>query len=189
MSINTDRRIRKTKKALKDGLIELLLEKNIKNISVRELTEKVDLNRRTFYLHYKDIFDLLEKIEDELFLEFNTILDSHNFDTTESPLPLLEDIFTFLKDNAALCTVLLSNNSDLSFMDNIKTILREKCFITWQVLFNLEDTEKFYYYYNYILSGCIGIFDAWLKNGLKESSSEMASLTEAFILNGVDGLK
>lgn len=59
---STDRRIRKTKTALKNGLIELMLEKNINDISVRELTEKVDLNRGTFYLHYKDIFDLLEKI-------------------------------------------------------------------------------------------------------------------------------
>ena len=73
-----DRRIRKTQTALKDGLIELMLEKNINDISVKELTDKVDLNRGTFYLHYKDIFDLLENIEEELLDEFNKILFSHH---------------------------------------------------------------------------------------------------------------
>ena len=53
----TDRRIRKTRNAIKNGLAELLLEKSIGDISVRELTEKVDLNRGTFYLHYKDNSD------------------------------------------------------------------------------------------------------------------------------------
>ena len=95
---STDRRIRKTKNALKDGLIELMLEKSINDITVRELTEKVDLNRGTFYLHYKDIFDLLEKIEEELFEEFNKIMDAHSPDKLDGrPLPLLEDIFMFFK--------------------------------------------------------------------------------------------
>ena len=73
----TDRRIRKTKNAIKNGLAELLLEKSIGDISVRELTEKVDLNRGTFYLHYKDIFDLVEQIETEMFEELQYIIDSH----------------------------------------------------------------------------------------------------------------
>ena len=53
-----DRRIRKTRKQLKDCLISLLKTKRIQDITVRELTEMADLNRGTFYLHYKDVFDL-----------------------------------------------------------------------------------------------------------------------------------
>ena len=61
-----DRRIRKTRKQLKDCLISLLKTKRIQDITVRELTEMADLNRGTFYLHYKDVFDLLEQTETEL---------------------------------------------------------------------------------------------------------------------------
>ena len=181
----TDRRIRKTKTALKEGLIELMLEKSINDISVKELTDKVDLNRGTFYLHYKDIYDLLEKIEEELFDEFNTLMHSHSPTTlNETPLPLLEDIFVFLKKNALVCTVLLSNNGDISFFNKIKNIIRNKCFAAWNVLFNPEKSDKFDYFYTYILSGCIGLFEAWLKNDLKESPYEMAVLAESFILTG-----
>lgn len=56
-----DRRVRKTKKQLRECLTRLLKEKKVQDITVRELTDMADLNRGTFYLHYRDVFDLLEK--------------------------------------------------------------------------------------------------------------------------------
>lgn len=47
-----DRRIRRTQKMLKDSLIELMTERDFKNISVKDITERADLNRGTFYNHY-----------------------------------------------------------------------------------------------------------------------------------------
>ena len=51
-----DRRVRKTKTQLENGLAGLLREKAINEITVTELTERVDINRSTFYLHYRDIY-------------------------------------------------------------------------------------------------------------------------------------
>lgn len=50
-------------------------EKPIKDISVKELTDLADINRGTFYLHYRDIYDMLEQLEDEWFADFNELLD------------------------------------------------------------------------------------------------------------------
>lgn len=52
-----DRRVRKTKKQLRECLTRLLKEKKVQDITVRELTDMADLNRGTFYLHYRDVFD------------------------------------------------------------------------------------------------------------------------------------
>ena len=60
-----DRRVRKTKKALRQGLVQLLQEKKLKDITVRELTDAVDLHRGTFYVHYRDIYDLYDKMWQE----------------------------------------------------------------------------------------------------------------------------
>ncbi|WP_207706266.1 TetR/AcrR family transcriptional regulator [Clostridium sp. HBUAS56017] len=54
-----DRRYRRTQNQLKKAIIELLKVKNINQISVRELSEMADINRATFYLHYKTPYDLL----------------------------------------------------------------------------------------------------------------------------------
>ena len=62
----TDRRVRKTKSQLRLALMELLVEKSAKNISVRELAERADINRGTFYIHYRDVGDLLQRLEEQL---------------------------------------------------------------------------------------------------------------------------
>ncbi|MDD6074941.1 MAG: TetR/AcrR family transcriptional regulator, partial [Clostridium sp.] len=72
-----DRRVRKTRRILRECLTRLLKEKKIQDITVRELTDMADINRGTFYLHYKDVFDLLEQIEQELTEELEDILDHH----------------------------------------------------------------------------------------------------------------
>ena len=59
-----DRRVRRTKKLLTQALTQLLQEKQINEITVKELTDLADMNRGTFYLYYKDMFDMLEKIEE-----------------------------------------------------------------------------------------------------------------------------
>lgn len=61
-----DRRIRKTKSQLRAGLSKLMQHKSIKEITVKELVEEVDINRSTFYLHYTDIYNMLETIENDL---------------------------------------------------------------------------------------------------------------------------
>ena len=68
-----DRRVRKTKKALRQGLVSLLEKKKLKDITVRELTDTVDLHRGTFYVHYRDIYELYEKMWQEAIQEIPDI--------------------------------------------------------------------------------------------------------------------
>ena len=77
-----DRRVRKTKKQLRQGLTQLLQTKNINEISVRELSDLVDINRGTFYLHYRDIYDLLDQIEQEMFEQFYQTINIKGMNTS-----------------------------------------------------------------------------------------------------------
>ena len=72
-----DRRVRKTRRQLKECLTRLLKEKKIQDITVRELAEMADINRGTFYLHYKDVFDLMDQIKNELIEEVESVLTHH----------------------------------------------------------------------------------------------------------------
>jgi AcrR family transcriptional regulator len=71
-----DRRVKKTRTLLKNGLITLMQEKSIKEITVQELVDLVDINRSTFYLHYKDIYDLVEQLEQEVFDSFKDLINN-----------------------------------------------------------------------------------------------------------------
>ncbi len=56
-----DRRVRRTRRQLQQALVTLMREKELREITVRELTELADVNRGTFYAHYKDLEDMLEQ--------------------------------------------------------------------------------------------------------------------------------
>ncbi|MBQ2218094.1 MAG: TetR/AcrR family transcriptional regulator, partial [Firmicutes bacterium] len=101
MHKNTDdRRAKRSRRLLKEGLLSLMQEKKFKDISARDITESADLNRGTFYLHYPDTQALLESIEDDLLSEAQQIVDQHleEFHAGVSLEPLLLPILDFIQE-------------------------------------------------------------------------------------------
>lgn len=189
MALSEDRRVRKTKKALTEALAELLLTKPLNNISVREISDIADINRGTFYLHYRDVYDMVEKLQNEMFEEFNRIVDNFEANQSQDKLfPLLAELFNLLKENENLAKVLIGKNGDAAFVDKLKQVIREKCFTDAKKKFHIQNDDAFNYCYYFCVSGCIGLCSSWLENGLKESPEEMAAFTEKIILNGIKTL-
>ena len=187
---NLDGRVRKTRKVLNECLIRLLKEKRVQDITVRELTDMADLNRGTFYLHYKDVFDLLEKTEAELMDEFNSLVMSYDAkDLKQHPALVFDDIFALVYDNADLVEILMGENGDLSFVNRLKQLVREKCLRDWMEVFRSGDPQVFEAYFSFIVSGCVGLVQYWIQNGRKESPRQMASLTERIIKEGISVLE
>ena len=89
---SVDRRVKKTKKQLRLALMDLMSEKAKKNISVRELAERADINRGTFYIHYKDVSDLLQRLEDEMAERLSDMCRHHASNTEISSYPFLTDL-------------------------------------------------------------------------------------------------
>ncbi|MDY2656219.1 MAG: TetR/AcrR family transcriptional regulator, partial [Candidatus Limiplasma sp.] len=123
-----DRRVRRTKKLLTQALTELMQQKQVKEITVTELTDLADMNRGTFYLYYKDIFDMLEHIEDNMFQALNEILERHEKENVvQETEPILRDILGFIEENQEMVRVLLSPHGDMNFLHRLNDVLREKC--------------------------------------------------------------
>lgn len=74
---NKDYRVRVTKMLIRKEFTQLLKEKPVQSITVRELCERTGINRSTFYNHYQDVYDLLEQIENEMLGELNEHLKMH----------------------------------------------------------------------------------------------------------------
>lgn len=64
--MKNDRRIRRTRTAIQSAFLKLIFEKDINKITIKELCERADINKSTFYLHYQDIYDLEEQFEEEI---------------------------------------------------------------------------------------------------------------------------
>lgn len=184
-----DRRVRKTKRALRQCLTTLLKEKKIQDITVRELADMADINRGTFYLHYRDAFDLMEQIESELMEEIDEVLANHSVpELLETPHLLFSDLYPVVYENADIISILVGENGDLSFVNQMKQLVRDRCLHQWLDLEFKGDASALEAYTSFFVSGVIGIVQYWLQSGLKESPDHMAGLTEEFILKGIRAL-
>lgn len=193
---NLDRRIRKTRRMIRQCLTELLKEKRIQDITVREISEKADINRGTFYLHYRDVFDLMEQIETELLDELEEVLRRHQTPVLLSNLSIVfTEVFQLVQENSDMVAILLGENGDINFVNRLKNIVREKCLKDWIELFRPETVKAdpntcctnsaFEAYYSFTVTGCIGLVQYWLDSGLKETPQQLANLTEQIIIKGI----
>lgn len=180
----TDRRVRKTKAQLRAGLAKLMQTKSINEITVKELVDEVDINRSTFYLHYTDIYNLLDNIEEELYEEILRVINEHPIGFNENTFPFIADIFSILLKDKDVCRALLGSNGDISFLHRIEAIIAENSIKALEPIFPnaIEDIK---YSFSFCLSGCVGIIKSWLLENNNESPEHMAKLTYNMVTNAM----
>ena len=186
MEHNKDKRVIRTKALLIRSLSALMKQKNIKDITVKELCEYADINRGTFYLHYKDIYDMLDSIEQELSEKFLQIFQKYNSETNEDfPYPLFLEIFKLVDDNAELFRVLIGPNGDISFIMKIFKLYNIHCLQSEFNKLSPQFSMNQVYYSNFILYGCVGLIEQWLSRDTKESPDKMSELITKLVSTGV----
>ena len=186
MEHNKDKRVIRTKALLIRSLSALMKQKNIKDITIKELCEYADINRGTFYLHYKDIYDMLDSIEQELSEKFLQIFQKYNSETNEDfPYPLFLEIFKLVDDNAELFRVLIGPNGDISFIMKIFKLYNIHCLQSEFNKLSPQFSMNQVYYSNFILYGCVGLIEQWLSRDTKESPEKMAELITKLVSTGV----
>ncbi|MFU0828109.1 MAG: HTH tetR-type domain-containing protein [Lachnoclostridium sp.] len=181
----TDRRVRKTKAQLRSGLAKLMQSKSINEITVKELVDLVDINRSTFYLHYTDIYNMLEKIETEIFDDVKLAIDTHPIGVKENTFPFIEDIFSILLKNKEICKALIGPHGDISFIHKIESIIAEHSIQALEPIFpNAHDDLK--YSFSFCLNGCLGLIKTWLLKDNDDTPGHMAELTYKMVTNAMN---
>ena len=169
-----DRRVRKTKSQLRQALTTLLLKKSFSEITVREISELADVNRGTFYTHYRDTADLLYQLENAFLDKLRDInVTVIRQDWEEATYVYLEEVFVLCYDNADIYTALVRNNGDQDFQARFVSVLRNQFLRNF--LENVCRTEA--------------MVSLWLDTGMRETPEQMAKLGGDFIMRGVKGLR
>ena len=135
----TDARIRYTQGVLKQSLLSFLKEKPINKITVKEVCERAELNRATFYAHYSDCFALLESIEEDLLEAFQQSLKLvASFDVTA----LIEAIYTMIEQQQEACRVLIFQNVCPNVLRRMISLARDESISYWKRrLHHITDAE------------------------------------------------
>ncbi|MDF2858865.1 MAG: TetR family transcriptional regulator [Neobacillus sp.] len=185
--MKTDRRVKYTRMMLKESLLELMKDRPINKITVKDICEAADVNRGTFYTHYKDPFDLLEQIENELFDDILASLEN-SFNIQNIP-KLLAEIFEAIVKNSELCKVLFSDYGDKEFLHRIIYIAHEGSVAQWRKLCPKATKEQLERLYTFFASGSVAIIQHWIQNNMKEDPQELALFIEKISNNVLQSLQ
>ena len=176
--VKGNRRILYTKKIIKESLIDLLKYKKIHEVTVTDICKKSNINRGTFYTHYKDAYDLLKSIEDELFNQISIYIE-------ETPVEDYKDVLLLkalelIYDNKDLCKILFSRQMETDIMDRI-IYVASKSKIDKIVSSSRVDDVFLDYFIKYTVGGVVSVIQTWLENDLNEPPKEIVRIINHII--------
>ncbi len=180
-----DLRIRKTKKAIKDALIDLMSEKKFSKITVSELSARAMINRKTFYRHYESTEDVLTEIENNILSELSEILKN----SSQSCLDIggvLKGIGTLIENKRDLFLKMMNSNPDLFHDGKPKEMLLKTISVSLKNIGGLEDPNAVAILSQYIVSGVLSVYSYWFDSGC---TINLNDLTENVRKLSVEGLK
>ena len=179
-----DRRITRSKRALRDALIELMEERSIDGFTVNDLCARADLNRGTFYNHFRDKEALLATFEDEVMADLErfqiqmqnlTVRELLKYRARKLPMPFLVELFDYLRAQGDFLHAVLGPGGDVRFgprlrdsicTNLVQSILHER--------YRNDPSPFVGYYVAFFASAYLGVIERWIETGMQESSEEMA---------------
>ena len=177
----TDRRVRYTKRALTDALIDLMRENHISKISVKALCEAADVNRSTFYAHFRNQYDLLDHVEAEALGDLKARLLTGDEPSEHNVVQILE----YAQENADVFIMLL-DESEGGFQRQIMELAHLADIQTSDDA-GVVGADELEYRYLFAVSGALAMLSHWLKKGTPQPPAEMAELLLRMIQHGIEG--
>lgn len=179
-----DRRVKRTKKILRDNLFKLMETRTADEITVKELTEAAAVNRSTFYFYYKDINDMIRQIQAEIYsvFEAEVISPEAKFDTISDFVAYITRFLVFCKTNEKICKFVISNDPNNNLTNMIKERLLE--FIPdSEKVFDVDNPKR--YLTCFAVAGFWQTILNWMYDGMKISPDEMAAfMTNVYFFGG-----
>lgn len=166
-----NRRTSKTKNAIRGAFLALSEHKPLNRITVAELSRAADLGRGTFYLHYKDVYDLAAQLENELLRELEGLYDaSYPCTNRENLIRLTEAITGYMDKNREWFLALGRREPGGAALQSVKPF-----FVAKMLLEPVDVTdEDWQTEVTFLVSGVVGVLESWIVEGMKTPREQVA---------------
>ena len=157
--MSEDRRITKTKKSIKETLIELLKQTPLNKISVTELTRKADISRKTFYLHYSSVYDAKNDIDNDIITMLNGIIQTTPDSTRETDvMEFFSQLSSKTQSHEKLVEYFVHNSKQSNLYVKVKDALKEAILDRLQKNQRNKHNE---YIIEFVVSGILNSYIEW----------------------------
>lgn len=175
-----DRRARRSRRLLKESLLELMKHKTFSEISVRDVTDEADMNRGTFYLHYSGTAELLQSLEADLLEELEALVDAHLQETMDDGTvrPVLEPLLDFVVEHRETWEILFAEDSASVFSQSLQKLIREKGAPVVETWFHPQGSEMTDYLLTFLAWGFIGLLKEWFAQDMALPREELIAAAQ-----------
>ncbi len=182
-----DRRVLKTKKAIRIAFTRMLAEKDIESITVKELSERADINRKTFYNYYRGVHQVLDEIESELAQTIEEEIKKLDLRRgRQDPGSLYKFLTEVLGKDREFYDALLNVGENRNLLGKVSELLHRTVSDrirsqyqgpSWQIDFMAE----------YAVAGLLAVFRNWFLTGREIPEDEMAAFLGVLGMDGFNG--
>ena len=183
-----DRRIAKTKKAIYRAFAELLSEKNINDITIKDIADRAEINHKTFYNYYNGIYDLTGEIENSIIDSFEQVLRNTNInELLHNPYSMFEALTRIINSNLDFYQHLISIESNSNLVSKLFKSLKTRA---KEVIsqYTLLDDATLDIVLDFVVSGMFTVFQHWFNSSREHSIDDLAKIVATLSFNGINGL-
>ena len=182
-----DRRVARTKKAIKNAFAELMSEKEISEITVKDIAETADVNRKTFYNYYNSVYDIVNEIENELVLEFDSVLSNIDFkQEMQNPYGIFEKLTDIINQDFDFYSRLMKMNHNANLMQKLYVALKDRMKTSFLSQTEIEESQL-NIVVNYMISGMLSVYQSWFNSDRAESIEELSKTVSIMTFSGING--
>lgn len=183
-----DRRIAKTKKAIYRAFAQLLSEKNINDITIKDIADRADINRKTFYNYYDGIYELTDEIENKTIDSFEKVIREHNVnELLHNPNKMFDELVKIINSDFDFYQHLISVESNSNLVSKLIISLKSRA---KEVIseYSVLDEATLDIVLDFVVSGMFTVFQRWFNSSKEHSLDEMAKIVATLSYNGINGL-
>lgn len=169
-------------KNIKENFLKLLNEKDIKNITVSSICTLSNINRSTFYAHYKDVYDLLDCLEKEMNKKFMADLSPSDYiDFYESGC-FIRQFLKLIKDNIPFYKACLNSRTSFPIKDGFDNlwsqIVKPLC-----IKNGITSEDEMMYYFIYYQAGFTMVLKHWVNKNCVDSIDDVEKYLKKIMFN------
>ena len=174
VDMDESRRVKLTKKMIKEALAALMCEKEFARITVKELCEKADVNRSTFYAYYSDTAAVIKEIEEDILMQ---LPDLGSADIEESNSKIFA-LFEYIRVNSRIFYAMMFNSGSSRFCKKLTDAILQKC----EKLSAIEDERVSRMSYIFCSNGIVGLVRDWIESGFCLDTGNFTKIAMGLVL-------
>ena len=180
-----DRRVLKTKRAIRRAFVEMLCSKEMDSITVTDIAEAADINRKTFYNYYSGVPQVMEEIEDEVVTAFEEDLTDFNFHRdVQDVRQIFNRFWTLVEGDVEFYGRLFHQGNNSHLIEKLTTLLRDKS-VEYYTAQGSVDPQIVGIVVDYCISGILAVQRSWYLSGREMSLERLSQIVSELTANCV----